>query len=117
MNIVMYADQTDPDLRLAWPDANGALRNLTAATLAVQVIGRFTGTIQSTKTTGLTGGDGTGLSNVNIAWTATELAALAGSAWNLRVTSTTGAEKAVFTLNSRGSLPVLEVRATPVAVP
>lgn len=115
MNIIVYEDETDPAIRLAWPGANGALRDLSGATLQVEVIARFTGLIEATKTTGLTGGDGTGESNVNIAWTAAELTALAGSAWNLRVTTSTGA---VFKLNHRGSLPVLEVRPAPVpAVP
>lgn len=111
MNIIVYEDETDPAIRLAWPGANGALRDLSGATLQVEVIARFTGLIEATKTTGLTGGDGTGESNVNIAWTAAELTALAGSAWNLRVTTSTGA---VFKLNHRGSLPVLEVRPAPV---
>lgn len=113
--IIRYEDQTDPDVRLAWYDADGTtLRNLVGWTIAVEVIDRTTGYIEMTKTTGVTGGDGTGAYNVDIAWTAVELGDLAGGRWNLRVTATNGAERAVFTVNSRGSLPVLEVRPAPV---
>lgn len=116
MTTIIYQDETDPDLRLAWPDTNG-LRDLTGWTLAVEIINRTTGLIEMTKTSGVVGGDGTGTYNVNIAFTANELDELAGHPWNLRVTATNGTERAIFTVNARASLPVLEVRAAPVAAP
>lgn len=116
MNIIVYQDETDPDIRLAWPDTIG-LRDLTDYTIAAEFINRFTGEIAFTKTTGITAGDGTGLSNVNIAFTAAELGDMVDHAWNMRVTATLGSERLVFTVNSRHSLPIIEVRAAPVAVP
>lgn len=112
--IKVYADETDPDIRLAWYGADNALRNLTGWTLAVEIIGHTTGILESTKTSGLTGGDGTGASNLNIAWTAVELAALDGNKWKLRPTATNGLERAVFATDANGTLLTMQVFAVPV---
>lgn len=111
--VVVYSDETDPDTRLAWK-ADVGLRNFTGWTLTAEVVNRETNVLVLTKTTGVTGGDGTGTSNVNIAWTAAELGGLtAEQIYKLRVTATLGAEKAVFKLNDSGSLPGFKVIAKP----
>lgn len=121
--VTVYSDETDPDTRLAWyaPQTTAgtpaALRNLTAWTLTCQVL-TTTNTVQLSKTVGVTGGDGTGISNVNIAWTAADLAGLAPAAsgykdWQLRVIAVNGVELAVFTTSDSGLLPKLRVILKP----
>lgn len=112
--ITLYADETDPDTRLAWKDATGALRNFTGWTMSVEVVDPATNAVRLAKSSGVTGSDGSGLSNVNIAWTAAELTGLAGPAsyW-LRVLAVNGSERAVFTLNLLGTLPRLRVILKP----
>jgi hypothetical protein len=113
--IVVYADETDPDVRLAWRDLAGVLRNFIGWTLRCEVINRAANTIAFNKTTGVTGGDGTGLSNVNIAFTGSELTPLVSPiAYALRTVAVNGAETAIFTLDPSGALPRLLVVAKPV---
>lgn len=115
--VTLWADETDPDTRLAWKSLTGTLRNFTGWTMSVEVVHPTMDTIQLTKTSGVTGGDGTGLSNVNIAWTAAELAQLdddPSRLWRLRAKATQGSEVAVFSLDARGTLPRLRVLAKPV---
>ena len=114
--IVVYSDETDPDTRLAWKDISGALRNFVtpAYTMSVEVVNFADNTVELAKTTGVTGGDGTGASNVNIAWTAAELAPLVGLSLRLRAKAVNGTELAVFTIDNRGSLPALRVIPKPV---
>jgi hypothetical protein len=115
--VVVYSDETDPDIRLAWYDNDdpATLRNLSGWTLAVEVVDPETNVIALTKTTGINGGDGSGASNVNIAWTAAELDTIDGATYKLRVTATLATEKAVFTVDSRGTLPLLTVITKPAA--
>ena len=115
--VLLYADETDPDMRLAWRNSATTLYDLAALvtagwTLAVEIVAADD-TLEATKTTGVTAGDGTGAHNVNIAWTAAELAPLAGAWWRLRLTATLGAERMVFALDNAGTLPHLHVRAVP----
>lgn len=115
--VTVYSDETDPDTRLAWRDLTGALRNLTAPwTLRAEVVHPTTNVRLLNKTSGVTGADGTGASNVNIAWSAADLAALTSSLvlyYELRVVATNGTEVAVFTLDTRGTLPRLRVMPAP----
>jgi hypothetical protein len=113
--LTVYSDETDPDTRLAWRDLTGALRNLAAPwTLRAEVVDPDTNVRALNKTTGVTGADGTGLSNVNVAWSAADLAGLtAGKVYRLRVVATNGTEVAVFTLDDRGALPLFRVLAKP----
>lgn len=113
--ITVYNDETDPDTRLAWRDLSGALRNLAAPwTLRAEVIDRDTNIRALNKTTGVTGADGTGSSNVNIAWSAADLTALTvAKVYSLRVVATNGTEVAVFTLDTKGTLPLFRVLAKP----
>lgn len=112
--LVLYADETDPDTRLAWyaEDGSGDLRDFTGWTLSVEIVSAD-GSLVDTKTTGVSGGDGSEASNVNIAWTAAELGDLAGSTYQLRVKAVSGAETAVFTIDARHSLPRLAVLSVP----
>jgi hypothetical protein len=113
--ITVYSDETDPDTRLAWRDSSGALRNLAAPwTLHAELIDPATNVRVLNKTTGVTGADGTGASNVNIAWSAGDLSALtAGVMYRLRAVAVNGAEVAVFTLDDNGTLPYFRVLAKP----
>lgn len=111
--ITLYADETDPDTYLAWRASSTTLRNLTGWTLAAQLVNSSTGTVTATKSTGITGGDGTGTSNVIIAWTAAELGPLSPGTYAMRLTAVNGPEKAVFTLDERGTLPVVVVKSVP----
>lgn len=113
--VTVYNDETDPDTRLAWRDLSGALRNLASPwTLRAEVIDRTTNVRTLNKTTGVTGADGTGASNVNIAWSAADLTALtAEKIYALRVVAVNGAELAVFALDTLGNLPMLRVKAKP----
>jgi hypothetical protein len=111
--VTIYQDETDPDTRLAWYDTDGQLRDLTGWTLTAEVVNRHS--IIATKTTGITGGDGTGTSNVNIAWTTDELDDLDGT-YMLRVVATSGSETAVFTVDTLGNLPKLKVITKPTTV-
>lgn len=110
----VYADETDPDMRLAWYVGNGTttLRDFTDWTISVEVLDRKTGEVVYTKTTGCLGGDGVGSSNVNVAWTADELADIVGI-WPMRVSAVNGTERAVFKDQGK-RLPLLEVKAVPV---
>jgi hypothetical protein len=82
--------------------------------LAAQVVNAETNAVVLNKTSGVLGADGTGSSNVNIAWTSADLASLTvGVTYLLRVTATSGSDKAVFRVNSRGSLPTIRKIAAP----
>jgi hypothetical protein len=111
--VTLYSDETDPDTRLAWYDSEGALRDLTGWTLAVEVVDPASNVVTLDKTTGITGDDGTNTSNVNIAWTAAELDGINGATYRLRVTATSGTDMAVFTVDDRGTLPLLKVITAP----
>jgi hypothetical protein len=112
--LTVWSDETDPDTRLAWLDSTGVLRNFTGWTLHAEVVVPSTNAIALNKTTGVTGGNGSGLSNVNISWTGAELAGIAGpTAYRLRVVAVNGAEVAVFSVDNQGTLPRLRVIAKP----
>jgi hypothetical protein len=113
--ITLWSDETDPDRLLAWPNLDGTLRDLTPPwTLTAEYIDTDTNELVDTKTTGITGADGTGASNVNLSWTTAELTALQGRKYWLRVTATNGTETAVFTINQHGGLPLLRIIPRPV---
>jgi hypothetical protein len=115
--VTLFSDETDPDTLLGWRASSTALRDLSAHTLAVEVIDPATNEIELDKTSGVLGADGTGSSNVNIAWTAVELAGLtADYAYRLRLTATSGSDVSVFKVNGRaglGALPMLIVSDAP----
>lgn len=108
------ADVTDPDDRLAWRALDGTLRDLSGWTFSMEIIDPLTDVIQYTKTSGVTGGDGTGLSNVAIAWEADEMEDLAGpKRWQGRVLAVLGDERAEFVLDGAGTLPVFVFEPVP----
>jgi hypothetical protein len=112
--ITVYSDETDPDVRLAWRDMTGTLRSFVGWTLRAEVVDPATNTVVLNKTSGVTGSDGTGLSNVNISWSAVELAQIQnGVVYRLRVVAVNGSEVAVFTIDLRGGLPLLRVLTKP----
>lgn len=98
-------DITDPVDRFAWYDEDG-LRDLTDSVLTMEIIDPATDVIAYTKTAGLIGGDGTGNTNLIIAWDRIEMEPLAGlKRWQGRVIATRGSEVAEFTLDSVGTFP------------
>ena len=112
--ITLWSDETDPDRLLRWPNPDGTLRNLAAPwVLSAEYINVDTDALAGTKSTGVTGADGTGLSNVSIAWTTAELLALTGNRYWLRVRAVNGTETAIFTINDHGGLPLLIIRTRP----
>lgn len=118
--VVVYADETNPDILFAWYERTGdttALRDFTGYTGACEIIDPSTNTIAVTKSTGVTLGDGSAASNVGLAFTAVELAALDDPAqpvtWLLRITATNGSERAVFATDESGTLPRLTVKPAP----
>lgn len=110
--ITVWSDETDPDSRLAWYDAAGALRNFSGWTLSAKVVDPRTNTTVLDKVTGVVGGDGTGTVNVIISWTDVELSGLS-NLYRLRVKAVQGTEVAVFTVDDQGQLPLLWVRPKP----
>lgn len=111
-------DVTDPDDRLAWRDLDGELRDLTGWTLSMELVNPTTNIIEYEKTSGVVGNDGSGLSNVVIAWNAAEMAALAGpTRWKGRVLAESGSEVAEFVLDELGTLPVWVFEPVPIAAP
>lgn len=112
------ADITDPDDRFAWPDIDGTLRDLTDWTLVLHIIDPATNEIEYEKTTGVVGGDGTGKTNLAIAWEPGEMVALVGpKRWLGRVLATNGNDKAEFTLDAVGSYPVWVFDPAPTVPP
>src|SRR5690242_11552772 len=100
------ADVTYPDDRLAWADGDG-LMDLTDWTLSMEIVNPATNEIQYTKTTGIVGNDGTTKTNLIVAWEPAEMEPLAGrTRWLGRIIAAQGTEKAEFTLDAAGSLPV-----------
>jgi hypothetical protein len=100
-------DITDPDDTLAWPSLEGGLRDFTGWTLSMDLIDPVTNVIEYHKTDGIAGGDGTGQSNVAIAWTTAEMTPLAGlKRWNGRILAVSGSEQAEFVLDAQNTLPV-----------
>lgn len=101
------ADITDPEDRLAWRTFGGVLRNFTGWAFTMEVLNPTNNTIQYNKTDGIAGGDGTGLSNVAIAWTEEEMTPLAGrKRWKGRLLATFEDQQAEFVLDKEGTLPV-----------
>lgn len=101
------ADITDPDDLFAWFGGDGLLRDLTGWTLSLEIIDPSTDEIEYTKTSGVVGGDGTGKSNLAVAWQTAEMAPLVGrTRWKGRIIAVQGSERAEFVLDSAGSLPV-----------
>jgi hypothetical protein len=116
--VTLYEDQTDPDISFAWYDADGDLRDFTGWALTVELVDRSSNEIALDKVTGVVGGDGTGSSNVLMSFSAAELAQLVGPSLAMRIVAVNGSETAVFTLNGRGTLPLLHVLPAPaVAAP
>jgi hypothetical protein len=117
----IYADQTYPPMMFAWDtrDASGnvVLWNFTGWTLSVEVVNPTTNTIVFTKTSGVAGGPGTGLSNVAITWTVAELTQIVGSTYKLRIVTVNNADttkRDFLELDNLATLPRLRVLAKPV---
>lgn len=107
-------DVTDPDDRLSWYDFEGKLRDFTGWTFRMEIIDPVSNEINYTKTTGIAGSDGTGLSNVAIAWTTAEMTPLAGfKRWKGRILADLGQERAEFVLDSDGTLPAWTFEPVP----
>ena len=76
--------------------------------LAMEIVNPTTNVIEYDKTSGVVGNDGSGLSNVVIAWEAVEMGPLAGPVrWEGRVLAVSGSERAEFVLDEFGSLTCL----------
>jgi hypothetical protein len=118
VTFIRRADVTDPDDLLAWPNTDGTLRDLTEATLILEIIDPTTNVIEYTKTTGVIGDDGTNPSNVAIAWTSGEMTPLAGpKRWKGRLLSNSGSERAEFVLDNLNTLPVWVFQPVPTDSP
>jgi hypothetical protein len=111
-------DITDPDDRLAWRDLDGALRNLTGWALTMEIINPTTNVIEYVKTSGVVGNDGTGLSNVVVAWQTSEMEPLSGPVrWEGRILAVLDTETAEFVLDEQGTLPVWVFQPVPITGP
>lgn len=107
VTLTRRADVTDPDDRLAWLNVDGSLRDFTDWVLVLYIINPTTNVVAYTKTSGVVGSDGTGKSNVAIAWETAEMTPLVGPRrWLGRIVATQGDEQAEFVLDAAGSLPV-----------
>lgn len=107
-------DVTDPDDRLAWRDIDGNLRNFTGWSFSMEIIDPATNTIAYLKQAGIAGSDGTGLSNVAIAWTPEEMEPLAGpKRWRGRILANLGAERTEFVVDDAKTLPIWVFEAAP----
>lgn len=115
ITIVHKTDVTDPDDLFAWRNADGTLRDFTDWTLVLQIIDPATNVVEYEKASGVVGSDGSGLSNVAIAWQTLEMAPLVGpKRWKGRIVAVLGGEKAEFVLDAAGTYPtfVFEPPAT-----
>lgn len=111
-------DITDPDDVLAWMSVDGTLRDFTGWTLSIDLIDPLTNVVELHKTDGIAGGDGTGQSNVAIAWTTAEMDPLAGrKRWKGRILAVQGSEQAEFVLDERNTLPVWVFEPAPTTQP
>lgn len=108
------ADVTDPYDRIAWADLSGELRDFTGWVLSMEIIHPTTNEIRTIKTSGVVGGDGTGLSNVVITWTPEEMAPLAGlTRWKGRIVADKDEDRTEFVLDGEGTLPVWSFEPVP----
>ena len=116
------ADVTDPDDLLAWrttdEDGRPVLRDFTGWSFSMEIIHPTTNVVSTTKLTGIAGGDGTGKSNLAVAWTAEEMGELAGpTRWKGRILANLEDERAEFVLDDEGTLPVWEFIPVPTTTP
>jgi hypothetical protein len=83
----IYTDQQLPDWSLAWRDGAGVLLNLSTYT---QWRCEFVDQADKdwlTKTSGVGGGDGTGLSNVMVVWGPSDLASVPAGTYRVRISA------------------------------
>lgn len=109
-----HADITDPDDLLAWLNADGTLRDLSGSTLTMEIINSTTNEIQHLKETGVVGSDGSGLSNLAVAWTVEEMTLLAGPRhWQGRIVGVEDSERSEFVLDAANNLPTWVFQPAP----
>lgn len=118
VTIFRRADITDPDDLFAWYGLDRTLRDLSQATLTMEIIDPATNLIQYTKTAGIIGNDGTTPSNLVVAWESAEMLPLVGrKRWRGRIIAVEGTERAEFALDAEGTLPVWVFEAPPSEPP